>query len=162
MTTKTAIPAVDALKYAAAQLDRATGWACDSIAGSCCDSGGHEEQLDVIHAAVGEITECAAAYGHPNRYSDGRMVKTNKEIEDGLVTEHVWHPDASREEPHSWRGHLPSDPGVPSPGIYEVTTYPATQEIHVRVVRAVAKPDMKCPLPFDPNEDLPLNPEEPW
>jgi hypothetical protein len=52
-----------------------------------------------------------------------------------LVTRHVRHPDPDVEEPVSHRGHLLSDPGVPSPGIYEVSTDPAAEDIHSRVVR---------------------------
>jgi len=57
------------------------------------------------------------------------------EIVPGFVTHHVWHPDPDVEEPVSHRGLLLSDPGVPSPGIYEVSTDPATQDIHIRVAR---------------------------
>lgn len=127
--------AEDVLKYAAALLDSRSGWALDSIAGSLCDQGGHEDELDAMHDLVTQINGFAAQYGDSRRYSDGRAVKTSKEIVFGLVTEHVWHPDPSREESRSWRSSLPSDPGVPSPGVYEVTTYPETQQIHVRVVR---------------------------
>jgi hypothetical protein len=69
-------------------------------------------------------------------YSNGRVVRSNAEIEDGLVTSHTWHPNASAQESRSWRASLPSDPGVPSPGIYEVTLEPVMQDIHVRVVRS--------------------------
>ena len=70
-------------------------------------------------------------------YSNGRRVRSSAEIEYGLVTSHTWHPDASAQESRSWRSSLPSDPGVPSPGIYEVTLEPATTDIFVRVVRTV-------------------------
>lgn len=79
----------------------------------------------------------AAQFGDPYHYSDGRRVKTVREISPGLLTEHIWHPDPAAEEPQSWRGHLVFDPGENCPGIYEVTTTPETQDIHVRVVRAV-------------------------
>lgn len=127
----------DALKYAAAILEGCTDWALDSISGSMCEgAAGHEEELNAIRDRVDEITALAAQFGDPRRYFDGRSVKSSKEIDCGLVTSHVWHPEPSREKSESWRGHLHSgDPDVPSPGIYEVTTYPETQEIHVRVVR---------------------------
>lgn len=39
-------------------------------------------------------------------------------------------------EPRSWRGTLSSgDPDIPSPGIFEVSTDPSTQQIHTRVIR---------------------------
>lgn len=53
-----------------------------------------------------------------------------------LVVEEVWHPDPTRPG-KSWRSALPSDPDVPSPGVYEVATDPATQTITVRVIRLV-------------------------
>lgn len=129
----------DALKYAAAILRERTEWALDEIGGSSCDQHGHEMQTDAIHDITVDIAKLAARFGDPNRYSDGRVVQSSRWIEkDALSTGHVWHPDPAEEEPHSWRGSLPSyDPDVPPPGVYEVTTDPATQEIHVRVVRTV-------------------------
>lgn len=126
----------DALKYAAAMLTELIDWTTDGIAGSGCDQGGHEIETDAISDIGRDIRALAAQFGDPNRYSDGRMVKTHKEIERGLSTSHVWHPVPQLEEVQSHRGSLLSgDPDIPSPGVYEVTTYPKTQEIHVRVVR---------------------------
>lgn len=126
----------DALKYAAALLKSRTDWALDAIGGSFCDQGGHEIETDAIADLVGDIAKLAAEFGNPMRYSDGRMVKSSKEIDRGFTTEYIWHPVAKLEEIRSHRGNLLSgDPVIPSPGIYEVTTYPETQEIHVRVVR---------------------------
>ncbi|ART69079.1 hypothetical protein BTO20_11220 [Mycobacterium dioxanotrophicus] len=127
----------DALKYAAAVLRERTDWALDEIGGSMCDQEGHELQTNAIHDITVDIASLAELFGDPNVYSDGRYVKTSTWIDgDSLGTSHVWHPDPAQEKPASWRGNLPSyDPDIPSPGIYEVTTYPETQEIHVRVVR---------------------------
>lgn len=125
----------DALKYAAARLHGLTDWALDSIGGSICDHG-HEDELNAIADIVADINGLASEFGDRIVYSDGRMVKSYKQIDEGLSTGHTWHPDPSQEKSESWRGSLLSgDPDVPSPGIYEVTTYPETQEIHVRVVR---------------------------
>ena len=126
--------AADALKYAAALLRSCTDWAGDSIAGSMCGYD-HETELDAINETVKEIVTLTAQYGDPRRYSDGRRVESSAEIQMGLVTHHVWHPNPATEEPTSWRASLPSDPGVPSPGVYEVSLDPATQDIHIRVVR---------------------------
>ena len=127
----------DALKYAAALLHSRTDWATDSIGGSSCDRGGHELELDAIADVISDIGRLASQFGDPRRYSDGRMVKSSREIERGLTTEHVWHPVLELEQVRSHRRSLLSgDPDVPSPGMYEVTTYPVTQEIHVRVVRS--------------------------
>ncbi|TDH57521.1 hypothetical protein E2F47_01755 [Mycobacterium eburneum] len=124
----------DALKYAAARLEACADWVLDSIGGSMCDREGHEDELNAIADVVSCVAELAARFGDPRHYSNGRLVKTRRQIEDGLVTEHIWHPES--EPSQSWRGSLPSgDPDVPSPGVYEVTTYPETQQIHVRVVR---------------------------
>lgn len=127
----------DALKYAAALLRDRTDWALDSIGGSMCDdSDGHEDELDAIHLAIAEVSSLAELLGDCQHYSDGRLVRSSREIADGLVTSHVWHPVVRMEKSESWRGQLPSyDPDIPSPGMYEVTTYPETQHIHVRVVR---------------------------
>ncbi|OBA60147.1 hypothetical protein A5647_14295 [Mycobacterium sp. 1100029.7] len=128
--------ASDALKYAAARARYTTDWALDSIAGSTCDHDGHEVELDAVSEAIAEIQQLATAFGDPNRYSDGRAVRSSREIQLGLVMSHVWHPDPTQESVHSWRGDLPSgDPDLPSPGVYEITTHPETQEIHVRTVR---------------------------
>lgn len=163
MTTRTCIPAADALKYAAALLDARTGWALDSIAGSMCNHGDcHEDAIEAVHDVVLDVRDLAARYGDPHRYHDGRAVKTDKEIAYGLTTSHVWHPDPSYEKPLSWRANLPSDPDMPSPGVYEVSTDPATQEIHVRVVRIVPAATYRPPLD-DPDEDLPTDPSmNPW
>lgn len=126
----------DALKYAAALLKSCAEWTGDAIGGSSCDHGGHELELDAIADAVEEITALAGLFGNRRLYSDGRAVDSYADIDHGLTTHHVWHPDASSEARRSHRGNLLSgDPDVPSPGIYEVTTDPVTQEIHVRVVR---------------------------
>lgn len=127
----------DALKYAAAMLQSCTDWALDSIGGSLCEAhGGHDDELDAMHEAIARVSKLADQFGQHNRYANGRAVKSSKRITDGLITSHVWHPDPAQEKQESWRGYLPSgDPDVPSPGTYEVTTYPETQEIHVRVVR---------------------------
>lgn len=126
----------DALKYAAAMLRSCTDWALDSIGGSTCDQDGHETELDAVYDTVSLVVSLANTFGDRRVYSDGRRVESTKEIAPGFVTSHVWEPDATAEESKSHRGNLPSgDPDAPSPGIYEVTTYPLTQEIHVRVVR---------------------------
>jgi hypothetical protein len=125
----------DALKYAAALLKSLFEWTGDAIGGSICD-GDHELELDALDDTVKEILGLAASFGSRRRYSDGRLVESTVEIEQGLVTSHIWQPEPGVEQPQSHRGHLLSgDPDVPSPGIYEVTTDPATQDIHVRVVR---------------------------
>jgi hypothetical protein len=130
------IRADDALKYAAARLAECTDWTLDAI-GDC--ENVHEMEIDELFNVRDAVQVLAALYGlHPNLYSDGRVVKSVKEIQYGLTTGRVWHPDPNLDTVTSWRGVLPSDPGVPSPGIYEVTCYPHSQEIHVRVVRGVA------------------------
>lgn len=130
----------DAIKYAAALLKERTEWTLDSIGGSMCDQRGHERELDAIDDVVKTICTLAAQFGDPNRYADGRMVKSHAQIQHGLSTSQIWHPDPSCQEPRSWRSSLPSDPGVPSPGIFEVTTDPATQQIHTRVVTLTESP----------------------
>ncbi len=127
----------DYLKYAAAVVRERIEWTTDEIGGSMCGYN-HEIPLDAIDDLRGELEALAARFGDINTYSDGRMVRTSTWIDEGLSTGHVWHPDPSQEKPRSWRGNLMHDPGTPCPGIYEVTTYPATQDIHIRVVRTVA------------------------
>lgn len=127
----------DALKYAAAILAERTDWALDEIGGSMCNQEGHELQTNAIHEIAVDIAKLAAQFGDPNVYSDGRFVKTGAWIDgESIRTERVWHPDPALDEGESWRGNLLHDPGTPCPGIFEVTTYPATQEIHVRVVKS--------------------------
>lgn len=126
----------DALKYAAARLHSCTDWALDSIGGSMCEGAdGHENELAAIADIAAEINGLAAHFGDRGTYSDGRKVKSGAWIDGSIRTEHVWHPDPTQEAPHSWRGNLLHDPGTPCPGIYEVTLTPATQDIHVRVVK---------------------------
>lgn len=130
--------ASDALKYAAAILRQRTEWTTSSIAGSECAIE-HETELDAICEVSDQITFLAAQFGDPRRYSDGRLVTSRTEIQHGLTTEHVWQPDPTTEDSRSYRGQLPSgDPDIPSPGRFEVTTIPETQEMHVRVVRVAA------------------------
>lgn len=126
----------DVLKYVSAQLTSITQWVGDAIAGSPCGED-HELPLDMLDSTVADIRKLAVHYGRPNRYSDGRAVVTRVEIDKGHYTEHIWHPDVSAEQPSSWTGILYSgDPDLPSPGVFQVSTYPFTQEIHVQVVRA--------------------------
>lgn len=126
----------DYLKYVAAVVRQRIEWTTDEIGGSMCD-GEHEIPLDALMDLRSEVDEMAGEFGDLNTYSDDRKVNTCTWIEEGLSTGHIWHPDPTTEKSQSWRGSLPSgDPDVPSPGIYEVTTYPETQDIHVRVVRA--------------------------
>lgn len=129
--------AADFLKYAAARISRCADWAGDSIAGSICEGAdGHEAELDALAEVDTEITSFAAMFGDPNRYSDGRLVKSGAWIDGrSIYTQHVWHPDPTQEEPQSWRGNLLHDPGTPCPGRYEVTITPQTQAIDVRVFR---------------------------
>jgi hypothetical protein len=131
------IRADDALKYAVALMKAREEWTTDSIVGSGCDHDGHEIELDAIHDTVTEIRGMAIdLFGRDlMTYSDGRAVEQYAQIEDGVVTHHVWHPDPAAEEPRSWRGALRHDPEEASPGVYEVSTDPATQSIHVRAVR---------------------------
>ena len=132
----TAPNAADYLKYAAAILWQRAEWTTEAISGSCCD-GDHETEQDAITDVACEISRLAPLFGNPRRYSDGRHVQTIREIEPGVYTVHVWHPDPSAEKPRSWRGSLRHDPDEQCPGVYEVTTTPQTQEIHVQVVRAL-------------------------
>lgn len=125
----------DMLKYAAALLADRLEWIGDEITGSGCDQDGHETPVNALCDTGIEISELASQYGDPLRYSDGRQVKSTREIEQGFITSHVWYPDPGQEKPQSWRGILLHDPDEPSPGVYEVTLTPATQDIHVRVVR---------------------------
>lgn len=129
----------DALKYAYARMRATAEWTLDSIGGSMCDHhSGHEDELNAIGDCVGLVRDLLVPFGNPNLYSDGRRVRSSTVIDDesGLFTSHVWYPDASIEEPRSWRGTLSSgDPDIPSPGIFEVSTDPSTQQIHTRVIR---------------------------
>lgn len=126
----------DALKYAAALLRDRADWTLDAIGGAGCDTD-HEVELDATDEIIQAVADLAAQFGDPNRYSDGRYVKTSAWIEeDRLSTSHIWHPNPGSEAVRSHRSGLPSGgPDLPSPGVYEVTTDPSTQGIHVRVVR---------------------------
>lgn len=138
MTTNTAPNAADYLKYAAARLHSCTDWTVDAIGGSICEgAGGHEIELNALADIAAEVNGIAAEFGDRHTYSDGRAVRSGAWIDGCIHTQHIWHPDPSQEEPRSWRGNLLHDPGTPCPGVYEVTTTPATQDIHVRVVRLV-------------------------
>ncbi len=129
--------AEDAMKYAAAILWERLEWALDEIGGAGCDQDGHELSLDALHDVGVRIGRLAARFGNVNTYSDGRAVRTSQDIEEGVYTSHVWHPNVHEDTVHTWRGSLRHDPDEPSPGVYEVTCEPTTQEIHVRVVRLV-------------------------
>lgn len=125
----------DALKYIVAKLDETTAWTLDQIGD--CDNG-HDVEVDALLDLVAEAKNLVA--GDPRTYSDGRVVKSQREIQDGLMTSHVWHPDAASEKSNRWRGNLPSGhPDRKSPGVYQVSTNPMTQVIDVRVVRLVGE-----------------------
>lgn len=132
--TVTTPTAADALKYAAAILRQRSEWTTDAI--DCAECAiDHDTELDAILGICDEISALTEQFGDPRRYSDGRLVISRAEIQRGLTTEHVWQPNSTQEEPRSWNSSLPSDPDVPSPGVYEVTTDPQTQRIHVQIVK---------------------------
>lgn len=126
--------AEDYLKYAAAVVRERIEWTTDEIGGGMCETD-HEIPLDALMDLCGDVDKLTIPFGDPNTYSNGRKVRTSQRIEDGVYTVEVWHPDPAEQQSKSWRGNLMHDPGTPCPGLYEVTTYPETQEIHVRVVR---------------------------
>lgn len=132
MTTTNPVP-VDYLKYAAALLRKSVEWTTDTIGGDCDHD--HEVEIDAILDTADKITLLAAEFGDPRVYSDGRAVMTRKEIQRGLVTEVVWHPNPRHDACRVWSACLPSDPGSPSPGVYTVSTHPARQRIDVRIVK---------------------------
>jgi hypothetical protein len=151
----TATPnAADCLKHAAAIARECIEWTTDAIGGSSCDHDGHEIETNAISDLAGDLVEIAAPFGDLNRYSDGRLVRSVAWIVEGeLSTARIWHPDITADGPRSWRGHLPSDPGSPSPGVYEVATDPVAQEILVRVVRTARGPEA---VAADPDADAPF------
>lgn len=120
--------AADALKYAAAILKARVEWTTEGIGGSECNAD-HEIELDAINNIARDVLALAAQFGDPDRYSDSRTVKTIIQIVEGLTTEHIWWPDPTEEKPSSWRGNLSSGhPDIPSPGLYQVSTEPSSQE----------------------------------
>jgi len=144
----TTMCAEDALKYAAALLSHQTRWTSHVIIGSAgCD--GHPAELEAIGSAVDEIQVLAGTFGDTLQYSDGRAVMTDTEIRRGLFYRHVWHPDPSREAPRSWWGRLRPKPGISCPGTFEVATDPATQTLHVSVVREGMSALMGASRPHD-------------
>jgi hypothetical protein len=95
-----------------------------------------EDAMEATGDVVHTVRKLAARFGDPHRYSDGRLIMSHAEIDHGFVTEHVWHPDPVSEPSQSWRGDLfPGDDDGPPPGRIEVSTNPATQTIHTRVMR---------------------------
>ncbi|PND57694.1 hypothetical protein CRM90_12005 [Mycobacterium sp. ENV421] len=133
----------DALKYAAAVLADHWSWVSESI--SCSEECGsaeeygddvHRHALAAMRSVVDEIRDLASRVGDMHRYADGRRVSTCVELSHGLSFGHIWHPKVVEEEPRHQGGELPSDPGVPSPGRWEVQTDPATQKIYGRITSA--------------------------
>jgi hypothetical protein len=137
---------LDSLRYIDSHCHGLLDYIIDRL-GCSLGSGGLDEEetedlqsmLESIEADIRtELNAHASDATMPSRlqhYSNGRRVRSDAEIQDGLVTSNTWHPDASAQESRSWRASLPSDPGIPSPGIYEVTLDPVAQDIHVRLVR---------------------------
>lgn len=127
------VTADDMLKHQAAKLEETWAWTGDVI--SDC---GHDVEIGALSESIVGLVQAASSLPLPQTYSNGRRVKTEAEIVPGLTTVQVWHPDPTAEQPHRWRAQLPSDPGTPSPGMYEVTTDPVAQTIHVRVLGGAA------------------------
>jgi hypothetical protein len=136
----------DALKYCAAILKEQTEWIADGISGAPCNGNNveedgirycvdHEPEIAALDSVVAQVLRMAARFGDPNRYSDGRLVKSHGRIGHQMTTVHVWHPVPSEEKPKSWGGPLPHDPDTASPGVYEVSTDPVTQNLHTCVIR---------------------------
>lgn len=101
----------------------------------------NREELDDDGELLGlrdSVRELAALFGDINKYHDGRLVRSYIQIEYGLTTERIWHPDPAQDAVTRWDGHLLHDPGTPCPGKYVVTCDPDGQCVDVRVIRAVA------------------------
>jgi hypothetical protein len=136
---------LDSLRYINSHCNGLLDYIIDRLGCSLPDGLDEEEtedlqsMLESIQADIRtELKAHASDATMPGRlqvYSNGRRVNSAAEIQDGLVTTHTWHPDASAQGSRSWRSSLPADPGIPSPGIYEVTLEPVAQDIFVRVVR---------------------------
>lgn len=137
MTNPTTPPMVvlpeDALKFAYAILHHRIEWTTNAISGSDCGLS-HELEIDAINDIVRQVGQMAAVFGYPDKYSDGREVISSTKIYRGLMAWHIWQPYVN-EPSQSWRGNLPGNgPDEPSPGVYEVETVPATQELRVSIV----------------------------
>lgn len=105
----------DALKYAVALLNYRAEWINDSIGGSDCNTD-HDVELDALTGIARQISTMAANFGDLQRYSDGRLIKSSREIQRGFITEHLWHPDPEVEAISSWRGfsRIPMSPALAS------------------------------------------------
>jgi hypothetical protein len=135
----------DSLRYIDARLCSALDYVIDQLGWSLLDGVNEalvEDLQTVLESAKDDIrAEMKAHQVDRFRYDDDRVVKSRAEIEYGRYFEMVWHPDPAVERPpYSWRGHLtPPDEHSPSPGVYEVTVDPESQEVHVRTVRVVTE-----------------------
>lgn len=134
----------DSLRYLESHVGNGLEYVIDRLGWSLLDGLTEDETEDLqnilesLHDAI--VTERKSHTDNRYYYDDGRAVKSRADIEEGHHVEQVWHPNPKAEpEPHSWRGNLSSgDPDQASPGVYEVTITPETQDIHVRTVRMVS------------------------
>ncbi|MDP7735137.1 hypothetical protein [Mycobacterium paragordonae] len=138
----TTASAADWLKYRAAECASRTNAITDAICAVLSDvkmDGETEEGLDELLRELDDLAAenraAAARFGDPNKYSDGRVVESFTPITPGMSQGVTWHPDPAAHRPTHWIGDLLSDPGMPSPGRYEVTLDAISQRIDVRVIR---------------------------
>jgi hypothetical protein len=108
MPTDTAIDPADHLKYLRHQGRATLERVFETIAGSA-DLTEHVSDevcgaLDVVNDLIDSIT----VDGNPNRYSDGRAVFTELELDHGVTMRHTWHPDpvAPCNQPQVIRGYV--------------------------------------------------------
>lgn len=128
MTAVHSITADDWLKFIRAQADATLDYVAGWLAGCAdlpSDSDAMCETLDWLRALIAETPVA----GDPDRYSDGRPVVGEVQIESQwLPLRYVWHPDPThpKNQPQTFRGHVTSSTGrrravvISAPGILDV------------------------------------------
>lgn len=146
---QTDLRADDALKYAAAKARQIGTWAIEVVQSIPCATAEvgeipfqceHADTVDAIEENMKLVELLAARIGNPDRYSDGRSVTSEVQIdsEPTVFQVYIWHPEPSSERPMEW-----SEPGRGfGPGAQESTmlvfsTDPMTQTFEVEVWRRV-------------------------
>lgn len=95
----------DVLAYAAAFVCETTSWATDAIIGHPDLPSHLADELEDAANAIDDLSDklqaLAVEYGHtPGVYSDGRPTMTGATLAPGYGYSHLWHFDATKDEPH--------------------------------------------------------------
>ncbi|MGW0454886.1 hypothetical protein [Gordonia sputi] len=122
--------ATDMLIYAALETVDTHSWVIDTLSNhGVCDD--HETETDALADAVGDLHRATYEFTH---YSDGRVIRANEVIDNGIHVSHVFPAVVEhRGERLLFTDRRLRDPGTPDRGHYRVYVDDAAATMRVEV-----------------------------